>query len=301
MQAVFSLIENIPTIHKIHPSEASVMEGWIDIVIKYISEKRGGKSLDKLTVPLSEITLETFQEYPVYSYIVVDDKNVEIYLHNLIDRVEKGWIWNGKTKGVESTKVGYFQILPVVESFNIVEQDKPHETVNSGLDLLKQSYNDDIEVTQLLNKIMDEINNTKSVLEQEIEEIEDLPEDILDTEPMDFSGLPPLLDFSEKQYDKSIYSKRNMYNYETIIFPEISEQEEQESEKQEIDLLPEQVDTEENKSETSETNPIIIPKYHSSQRGLRGIRRNMGRLGMGLPGRYSHCTTQLKKYKPYLW
>ena len=299
MQAVFSLIENIPTIHKIHPSEASVMEGWIDIVIKYISEKRGGKSLDKLTVPLSEITLETFQEYPVYSYIVVDDKNVEIYLHNLIDRVEKGWIWNGKTKGVESTKVGYFQILPVQESCNLVEQDKPHETVNSGLDLLNQSYNEDNEVTQLLNKIMDEIHNTKSVIEKEIE---DLPEDILDTEPMDFSGLPPLLDFSEKSYDKSIYSKRNMYNYETILFPEISEQEE--CEKQEIDLLPEQeykehkVDTEENKSET---NPIIIPKYYSSQRGLRGIRRNMGRLGMALPGRYSHCTTQLKKYKPYLW
>ena len=310
MQAVFSLIENIPLIHQIHPSEESAKQGWIDVVIKYISEKREGKNLEKLSIPLADITMDTFPVYPIHSYLVVDDKNVDIYLHQLVDKVEKGWIWNGKAKTVESQKVGYFKILSVLDdknmicSDNIVKQSKECLEESCGLLKIKEEYqknDEDDLVINLIYQIVDEINDTKSCLEKEIEEVKNLPDE-LDNEPIDFSDLPPLLDYSEKKSNFSSifdYSNKNMYHYESMLLPEIDSQntqEEQEQEEQEQDTK-ELDQSQESYPEPMQQTPVT--KYHSSQRGLRAIRRNMGRLGLGLPGRNSHQVTQLKKYRPY--
>lgn len=321
MQAVFSLIENIPSIHQIHPSEDSAKQGWLDVVIKYISDKREGKNLEKLSIPLAEISMDTFPVYPIQTYLVVDDKNVDIYLHHLVDKVEKGWIWNGKAKTVESQKIGYFKILSVLDdknmicSDNIVKQSKQCFEESCGLLKIREEYqkNDDNDlVINLIYQIVDEINDTKSCLEKEIEEVKNLPETV-DDEPLDFSDLPPLLDYSEKKFKFSSifdYSKKNMYHYESILLPQIDIEEKNESsEETEPQETQEAEQSEAKQSEAEETQSqesfpeqmqqTPVPKYHSSQRGLRAIRRNMGRLGLGLPGRNSHQVTQLKKYRPY--
>jgi len=344
MQAVFSLIENIPLIHQIHPSENSVKEGWIDIVLKYISEKRGQKNLENLTVPLSEIKLETFTEYPTYTYIVTDDKNIDIYVHQLIDRVEKGWIWNGTSKTVESKKIGYFQILPVLDDKNMIDSELIVEKIKntpdepSGLSNIQQNYQDDL-IKNLIHQIVDEIQETKSTLEKEIEEVKNLP-DLLESEPMDlcesqdniydsylcddnlsidFSGLPCLLDYSEDSNKSSIYeyTKRNMYNYKNIFLPDLDNIKLPEKENKKVDATEETFDKKEDPTkeqypenqtleceDKQESEPIqmedIIPRYQSSQRGLRAIRRNMGRLGLGLPPRNSMHVTKLRKYRP-IW
>jgi hypothetical protein len=77
MLTLFSLIENIPTIYQIYQTEDSARKELIGLVAKYISEKNNLN----------------------YSYIVVDDQHIDIYVHQV--------------------KIGYFKILPIINQDRI--------------------------------------------------------------------------------------------------------------------------------------------------------------------------------------
>ena len=80
MLTLFSLIENIPTIYQIYQTEDSAKKELIGLVAKYISEKNTNNLK--------------------YSYIVLDDQNIDVY--------------------VDSVKIGYFKILPVINQDGMI-------------------------------------------------------------------------------------------------------------------------------------------------------------------------------------
>lgn len=180
MFAVFSLIEGIPTIHKIYVSEETTKKSLSNFVISYI---QGGRNDDKspLTLPLSEIKIDTFPSYPIRTYISIDESMIEIYEHSLIDKVEKGWVWNGTMKSVVSKKIGYFQALKVSDS-TIEDQTKEYKTLSSEMD-------------DLIEEIMNEISDTRFSLEKEIEDVKNLQ---FDLQKLTDQEIPILLNYDEK-------------------------------------------------------------------------------------------------------
>jgi len=180
MFAVFSLIEGIPTIHKIYLSEETTKKSLSNFVISYI---QGGRNDDKspLTIPLSEIKIDTFPLYPMRTYMSIDESMIEIYEHSLIDKVEKGWVWNGTMKTVVSKKIGYFQVLKVNDC--MIENDtKEYKTLSSEMD-------------DLIQEIMNEISDTRFSLEKEMEDIKNLQ---FDLQKLTDQEIPTLLNYDEK-------------------------------------------------------------------------------------------------------
>jgi len=161
MFAVFSLIEGIPTIHKIYVSEETTQKALSEFVIQYIQQ--GHQDKEKSSVPLSlalsDIKIDTFTSYPVRTYLPIDPSMIEIYEHSLSDKVDKGWVWNGTLKVVESKKVGYFQVLRVSDP--ILEDQREYKTLSSEMD-------------DLIQEIMNEISDTRTSLEKDIEDVKKL-------------------------------------------------------------------------------------------------------------------------------
>jgi len=159
MFAIFSQIQGTPTIHQIHKSEMKAKQALINIVSKCISEKSDNKIVVPLTLPLDQIKLETFQEYPAYTYLSVDDNTIDIYQHLIVEKVDKGWVWNGTIKSIDSKKIGVFQILPVIDPMSEEEFIK---------------YKNESFMTQMENVIdhlIDDIEQANNELNKEIEDI----------------------------------------------------------------------------------------------------------------------------------
>ena len=162
MFAVFSLIENIPTIHKIYVSEETTQTSLCQFVIQYIEEGRK-ENKETLTLPLSDIKTDTFTTYPIRTYLPIDSSMIEIYEHSLKDKVDKGWVWNGMMKVVESKKIGYFQVLRVTD---------PHMESNREYNSLS------FEMDALIDEIMSEISDARTSLEKDIEDVKKLQLDV---------------------------------------------------------------------------------------------------------------------------
>lgn len=162
MFAVFSLIENIPTIHKIYVSEETTQASLSHFVIEYIQEGRK-ENKEILTLPLADIKTDTFISYPVRTYLPIDSSMFEIYEHSLKDKVEKGWVWNGTMKVVESKKIGYFQVLRVKDPS--MESNREYNSLSFEMDAL-------------IDEITNEIYDTRISLENEIEDVKKLQLDV---------------------------------------------------------------------------------------------------------------------------
>jgi hypothetical protein len=192
MFAVFSLVEDIPTIHKIYVSEETTNKSFNDLVISYIQQNRKDDKCP-LTIPLSEIKTDTFTYYPIRTYLVIDGSMIEIYEHSLIDKVEKGWVWNGTMKAVESKKIGYFQVLKVNDSI-IEDQPKEYKSLTSEMD-------------DLIEEIMNEISDTRFTLEKEIEDVKNLQFDLQKFTEQD---RPILLNYDEKELSLPVLPSTNI-------------------------------------------------------------------------------------------
>lgn len=164
MFSIFSLIDNIPTIYQIHTSDVSAKQSMIEIVKNYIIERNSDSSILQ-TIELSEIKLDTFSKYPSYTYLSSEDK-LDIYQHNIIDKIEKGWVWNGLSKKIESKKIGTFQILPVTESVPLVSDD---------MSVSKPVL---IQIEAIINEMIEEISNANHSINEDIEDVKNLRFDI---------------------------------------------------------------------------------------------------------------------------
>jgi hypothetical protein len=168
MFAVFSLLEEVPQIYQIHVHEETCRKNIEELVKQYIIQKRNFDNKDPLTVLLNEIKMDIFSVYPSYSYLKINDDTFEIYNHHLVDKVEKGWVWNGVSKQVQSKKIGYFQIQIVKES-NIVEPEIfPEEVTEEQL----QMYQD---IEKMIDEMLNSIEKGNEELEMEREQIKNLP------------------------------------------------------------------------------------------------------------------------------
>jgi hypothetical protein len=169
MFAIFSLIKDVPQIYQIHIQEETCKKSIQELVHRYIIQKRNFENPDPLTLPLNEIKIETFTQYPNYTYLSIDSNTIEIYEHQLVDVVEKGWVWNGLTKSVSSQKIGYFQIQSVKEK-DIVEPEITIEEINE--EQLKM-YQD---IENLIDEMLRSIEKGNEELEQEKQMIQNLPD-----------------------------------------------------------------------------------------------------------------------------
>jgi hypothetical protein len=249
MFAVFSQIQGVPNIHQIHKSEISAKQALIDIASKCISEK-SEKPSQILTLPLDQIKLETFEQYPAYTYLSLDENNIEIYQHIVADKIEKGWVWNGISKTVDSKRIGTFQILPVIDP--IVEDDN----------LIFQ-------MEKMIDHIIDNIEEANEELNKDIEEVKRLQFDI-----QKHLEYPILFDYSTKiEYphqpstiacdtnDKDVReeNKTNLIDFQDKYLPSIEEGEGEE---------------EDNLEETKEDTNGTIHRCRSTRRGIQYGRTN---------------------------
>jgi FtsZ-binding cell division protein ZapB len=164
MFSIFSLIDNIPTIYQIHTSEISAKQFMVDIVKNYIVKRNSDLSIPQM-IELSEVKLDTFSKYPSYTYLSCEDK-IDIYQHNIIDKIEKGWVWNGLSKKIESKKIGIFQVLPVTESVPLVSED-----MSVSKPVLFQ-------IETIINEMIEEISNANHSINEDIEDMKNLRFDI---------------------------------------------------------------------------------------------------------------------------
>jgi hypothetical protein len=284
MFAVFSLIENIPTIHKIYKSEETTQKSMSDFVISYIQQKRSNEDKNPLTVQLNEIKPESFSFYPIQTYLSIDSNLIEIYEHSLSEKIEKGWVWNGTLKVVQSKKVGSFHVLK--SPFEDDEQSQPNEQ-QSLISLTS-------EMDELINEIINEISDTRISLEKDIEDVKKLQFDIdldfpnqdsLSSTSLPFTAALPqtsIIDYSRIEYpfqpSSGGFTKRNLVSFEEKYLPFESVNWEEKDENSEKDQNSEKEENSETKEEeivnTSEekdedNNNFYTTKCRSSRRGAR--------------------------------
>jgi hypothetical protein len=168
-------------------SEETALKSLSDFVIRYIQEGRKDDVKSPLTLELSDIKIDTFSSYPMRTYLHVNPTMIEIYEHCLIDKLEKGWVWNGTMKIIESKKIGYFQVLQVIDP---ILENREYKTLSSEMD-------------DLIEEIMNEISDVRTSLEKDIEDVKKLESDVnrhLFSCEKDFEVKDPiLLDYDEKK------------------------------------------------------------------------------------------------------
>lgn len=168
MLAIFSFIEQSPLIYQIHTHEETCKKSIEELVKKYIIQKRNFESQDPLTIQLNEIKPESFSQYPNFTYFKIDDKTFDIYQHEMIDKIEKGWVWNGTSKIVSSKKIGYFQIQNILEPHLVEPEIFPEEITEEQL----QMYQD---IENMIDEILSSIEKGNEDLEFEKQQIRNLP------------------------------------------------------------------------------------------------------------------------------
>jgi hypothetical protein len=297
MFAIFSLIKDVPQIYQIHIHEETCKKSLQELVHKFIIQKRNFENPDPLTLPLSEIKLNTFSQYPNYTYLTLDSNTIEIYEHQMVDVVEKGWVWNGLTKSVSSLKIGYFQIQSVREK-DMIEPEMTIEEINE--EQLKM-YQD---IENLIDEMLRSIEKGNEDLEKEKERIKNLPDLVsitenagdLPKEPL-YKILPyssenkvePILPIIQTSKPIDIVPlvspnhplKKNPLAIETkylSFFDEEDEPKEQQKEQEKAKEEQEQIDL---------CDDHTYPRYNWTQRGKRSNRYSSRRRGYVASNGYS--------------
>lgn len=274
MFAIYSHIENIPNIHQIHKSEIYAQQSLLDVVSSYISQKRNMKELP-LTISLDEIKLDTFPEYPVQTYFKIDENMIEIYQHEIVDKIEKGWVWNGISKRIESKKIGVFQILRVLEpmiteeSLFMGQMEEMIQHIIDDIEEANKDLNNDIEEVKKLQSDIRSRLETPTILSYDDKPIDipylkiEYPHQTSTTAcSMDMRLTPNVIcceqDSLGKGYDVD-YQKTKLLEFEEkyLQYPDESSDDENKSEEEKI---PEPVSDEKN---------MTIHKCRSSRRGIR--------------------------------
>jgi hypothetical protein len=169
MFAIFSLIEEFPQIYQIHSHEETCKKSIEELVKRYIIQKRNFDETQPLTIELNEIKNETFSKYPMITYLKSNDKTFDLYEHQLVDKIEKGWVWNGTSKVVHSKKIGYFQIQNVLEKNMIEPEIFAEEITEEQL----QMYQD---IENMIDEMLSSIEKGNEDLDFEREQIKNLPD-----------------------------------------------------------------------------------------------------------------------------
>lgn len=283
MFAIFSSIENIPNIHQIHTSESSARDSLKEIVMK---------NTTSLTIPLNEIKLDSFQQYPSHTYLIVDDKNIDIYRHQIVDKVQKGWMWNGMKKDVESTKIGSYQILSVSDPIPVIEKEKRVEMETES----QETNSLMVEIEKLIDEVINEISNANHDLNKDIEDVKHLESDI-----RRHLNKPVLLDYNTSSIDIpylkieypeqpttttsgsniETYDKKQMLKWEREYLPFLDEDTKDErrnkSETEDDiseDQRPSEVRNQDTKDEDTKDEGTNIQRCRSSRRGTHSCRSN---------------------------
>ena len=277
MFAVFSLIEGIPMIHKNYVSEETTQKALGDFVIHYIQQGRK-EDKENLTLPLADIKIDTYTSYPVRTYLPIDPSMIEIYEHSLSDKVEKGWVWNGTLKVVESKKVGYFQVIRVSDP--VIEDHREYKPLSSEMD-------------DLIQEIMNEISDTRISLEKDIEDVKKLqfdaqkylepcPEPCPVLRSMDIPYIK--IEYPSQPTYVDEFNKKDLRSFEEKYLPFFDECKEEQEEHRE-----EEQGNEERREERSEQEESIEDEIRSDdnnnifQRSRRGSRRSPhGRANYGM-------------------
>ncbi len=266
MFAVFSLLQGVPTIHKIYVSEETTQKALNNFVMEYIQQGRKEELSLPLSIPISDIKIDTFPSYPVRTYLSIDPSMIEIYEHSLSDKVEKGWVWNGTMKIVESKKIGYFQVLSVSDA--VVEDQTEYKTLSSEMD-------------DLIQEIMEEISDTRISLEKDIEDVKKLQFDAqtqIDlSQPILLNSIPYIkIEYPSQPSTKTVaenFDKTKLMSFEEQYLPSPEDKSEGEEEypieKQEEDLI-----------ETSDNNNHIFQRCRRGS--CRSYRSNNGMRKMRL-------------------
>ncbi len=171
MFAIFSLIQNQPQIYQIHIHEETCKKNIEELVKQYIIQNRTFENQDPLQTNQNEtLNPESFKIYPAYTYQKIDDQSYDIFYHELVDKVEKGWVWNGVSKTISSKKIGYFQIQSVLEK-NIVEP----EVDDLGEEITEEQLKMYQDIENMIDEMLRSIESGNEQLEKDKEEIKRLP------------------------------------------------------------------------------------------------------------------------------
>lgn len=139
--AVYSCVNNSPRIHQVLATEEEArvkISEYVQLLTKVES------------LPVDQSV------FPLLTYKVLENKSIEILEHSKVEKVEKGWVWNGKKSEIETKSIGVFQVMQVENDFILPE---PKET----------------ETDKLVSKFIDEMID--NICDMKIEDIE-YPRDI---------------------------------------------------------------------------------------------------------------------------
>lgn len=150
---IYSCIRDAQRLHCVVANEKEAIDGMMEYVHLLTFHE---------TLVFDEKTV-----FPVITYKVSDNNLVELFEHRKVEKIEKGWVWNGKKSEIESVKIGYFQMMPVENTFTVsinlpetqpdLPKLEPVETLFECTD--KKNYED--EVDKLINEIVDNICSMK--------------------------------------------------------------------------------------------------------------------------------------------
>lgn len=162
---VFSCIQENHRIHMVVTEESIAQE----------------KLLEYVHLLTKQTAYDPNVESTQLTYFVLENKDIEIFEHTKVLKIDKGWVWNGKKSEIQSKKIGFFKVIPIENKFVLPEITKEQKCDKQIGD--DQVNNDQVgdeqlgdedkkienEMMDLINQMVDSIHN----LHLEIEEPED--------------------------------------------------------------------------------------------------------------------------------
>lgn len=112
--------------------------------------------------------------FPLLSYKVLENKSVEILEHDKIEKVEKGWVWNGKKSEIQTKKIGLFQVIPVENQFSVampVPESSPAPESLPPTEEVPDLISVHSDIDRLINEMVD-----NSICNMKMEDILDVEE-----------------------------------------------------------------------------------------------------------------------------
>ena len=239
MFAIYSLIENIPVIHQIHQSESTLI-GQLEFFAKEWIQRQRKEPSEIYSLPLEELRISSFKSFPNYTFLNKEDK-VELYLHDVVEKVVKGWVYNGKEMKLESQKIGSFQILKVQDPQLVwsKEIDVYHPPVHVPVPVAEthvelttepvrssdslQTYD---QIKSLVDEIIEEIENGRYELEQDIRQVRQLTF----SEPIVFDYKTNL--FPSQVLPTQLVPVKPLISFENMLLPFFDKSNEEEIQEQ---------------------------------------------------------------------
>jgi hypothetical protein len=146
--AVYSCVNTSPRIHQVLPTEQEAKDKLLEYVHLLTKSEN---------IPADQSV------FPCLTYKVLENKSIEIHEHSKVEKIEKGWVWNGKKSEIESKTIGSFQVISIENDFVIPE---PKQT----------------ETDKLVNKLIDEMID--NICDMKIEDIEYEKEEVKNLDKM---------------------------------------------------------------------------------------------------------------------